>query len=685
MPKNPKSEKYREYKSEHTRQSRSAARDIQPELDVLLSSVDKAKRAELEADVELWLKAIWPEDYEFEFTPDQKLRIKETVARMLDAGKIAIASPRGDGKTTITEGVAIYGIVKGYIRFLVLLKANSEEGMMMIDNIMDKITRDSFVAMYPEIAYPFVDVGTVKQRALAQHYGGEFTQLEWKKNHIVFPKIGDSPYAGVIIHSFGMDKPCRGFKVGSLRPDFAIIDDPETAQSAVSEGEIKKRSKILDRDLAKLGGQKRTIGCVLLSTIQARDSVSDIYTDVKRKPAWGGIRQQQVKKWPVNVAMWDTYIELRQQSQQAGDKDGLKANEYYIANRAAMDEGVELSNINVYNRATEISAIQSCYNFISDHGLDAFMTECQNEPPIEIEEEGFELSSSAVQKRCNGIERLVIPDGYGWLTAGMDIGGRMLHWVVIAWKNECIGHIVDYGIQPVHGPQGNLTAEENQKDLEEAIRLAILTWSDSLKDKYFYKSGEVRQVDCAAIDARYMTAAVYNAIRASMSKGYIPVMGYGTTNKQLYRKPQQANDRIVVGKGWHKSFHDYNNIKVWQYHVDDDYYKFKVQQAFVIPADAPGSLTLFGDKPFDHKAFAMAIVSEKRVEEFKPGKGLVVEYQVKERNKNHFLDATKYSRMAASVIGVPEYRPVEQATAAVTRDRLRQNTPKPEVGIRTKY
>jgi phage terminase large subunit GpA-like protein len=312
------------------------------------------------------------------------------------------------------------------------------------------------------------------------------------------------------------------------------------------------------------------------------------------------------------------------------------------------------------------------------------MTECQNDPPIEKIESGFELTATAVQKRCEGTARYIIPDGYGWVTAGADVGGRLIHWTVTAWKDEFVGHVIDYGTEQVNAPSGNLNAEENQKDLEEAIRLALLSWIDTLDGRYCYRSGEVKKLDCVAIDARYMTNAVYNAIKDSQSRRIIPVMGYGTTNKQAYRKPQQASERVRVGRGWHQSFHDYENIKVWQYHVDDDYYKFKVQQGFVIAADQPGAMTLFGDVPFDHKGFAKAIVSEKRCEEFKAGRGMVVEYVVKERNKNHWLDATKYSRVAAAICGVNEYKPSE-VVKPVVRDRLRPASSKPNISIRTNY
>ncbi len=645
--------------------------------------VDLRKRRALERNTEKWLRTMWPEDFEFAFTRDQKFRMTQTEDRMRTGGKIAIASPRGDGKTMLTEGLSLKNIAQAVIRGLVLLKANSEDGEQMLENIYEKILHDNFLYWYPEIAYPFIDLGNIKQRAVSQHYDGERTKLIVRKDRIVFPTIPGSSCSGSFIKSFGMNKPVRGYRRGSQRPDFAIIDDPETEESAVSLTEIKKRSKILDRGLAKLGGQKRSIACIMLTTIQAKDSISDTYTDINRKPAWSGIRQRQIIKWPTNPDLWDQYMDIRQQCQKDGDKDGSKATAFYKKNRKKMDAGIELSNVNVYSRDSEISAIQSCYNFISDHGIDAFMTECQNDPPEEIIEEGFDLTAATVQKRCDGVPINVIPDGFGYLTAGIDVGGRMLHWVITAWKDEFIGHVVNYGITPVHGPRGNLRADENQEELEEAVRLAILSWADDYQQSCCYRSGEVRPVDCVAIDARYQTQAVYNAIRDAQSRGYIPVMGYGTSIKQYYRKPRQVSDAVKVGSGWHKTFHDYKSMKVWQYHVDDDYFKFKVQQGFVLDASMPGGITLFGENPYDHKSFGRAIVSERRMEEFKPGRGRVVEYVVKDRNQNHYLDALKYSRMAASVIGVAamQKKPLE---VAHSNRRLRKAS-KPKIGIRTNY
>ena len=67
---------------------------------------------------------------------------------------------------------------------------------------------------------------------------------------------------------------------------------------------------------------------------------------------------------------------------------GRKAFAYYRDNREAMDEGAELAN--PYNfidtllpdgTPTHLSALQKCYDFIADKGLEAFLTEYQNDPP----------------------------------------------------------------------------------------------------------------------------------------------------------------------------------------------------------------------------------------------------------------------------------------------------------------
>jgi len=81
-------------------------------------------------------------------------RLEEMILRK--NGKLALAMPRGYGKSALVEATVIWALLYGYCRYIVVIAANGREAKKLITNIKlaltgNKSLRDDF----PESVYPF--------------------------------------------------------------------------------------------------------------------------------------------------------------------------------------------------------------------------------------------------------------------------------------------------------------------------------------------------------------------------------------------------------------------------------------------------------------------------------------------------------------------------------------------------
>ena len=118
-------------------------------------------------------------------------------------------------------------------------------------------TNDLLLADFPEVCWPVRALEGTPQRAKRQHVNGNLTGLIWPATKILrMPDVEGSPYGGFLMSYFGLDSAFRGVNVRSRRPDFILIDDPETRESAKSYDQGVDREQIIDRDVAGLASQE---------------------------------------------------------------------------------------------------------------------------------------------------------------------------------------------------------------------------------------------------------------------------------------------------------------------------------------------------------------------------------------------------------------------------------------------
>jgi len=508
---------------------------------------------------------------------------------------------------------------------------------------------------------------------------------------VKLPNVPGSPSGRGIFATRGLDAAVRGLKVGQLRPDVAVIDDPDTDETVSNAGtcsqpanQAAKLVRKLEQNIAGLAGQKRPIARVMLTTIQRAECVSAWYTDATQKPTWKGHRHRFMVRPPDQQDLWEEYMQLRLQTLEqfaAGettDEHCRRAHQFYLDNRERMDAGAEVANQNRYDHSilpdgsqAEVSAVQAYYNLVARLGQAAVSTEYDNDPPPDAGPQDSGLTAYRVQNQVSGWPRRAIPPGCTVLTAGIDCRKLALHWVVRAWQADGTGYQIDYGVQEVRG-----TVVGSDEGLDLALRRAIIERMEDWRDEpYARESGEQLPIKLALVDAGWRTEAVYLATQ-QLGLGILPAMGFGKSAgcaKPNFSDNQTQTKTRRSGDGWFMSHRPTVGRGVWLVGMDADRWKAWEHDRWLTEPGNIGAMHNYGEltdpQRRDHRkrhfAFSKHITAEIEVEEVKDG--ALKRYWAAKSDSNHWLDASYMADVAASIVGIKLLRSVKQPTAPPTR------------------
>ncbi len=119
------------------------------------------------------------------------------------------------------------------------------------------------------------------------------------------------------------------------------------------------------------------------------------------------------------------------------------------------------------------------------------------------------------------LPRGVVPSLTKQLTAAIDIGKFLAHWVLVAWEPQAIGHVVDYG---------RIEVPSDDLGVEQAVLVALKQFQDHALTGWpiDQANGKIRQPDQLWIDAGYTTESVYAFCRQAGER-FRPTVGRGTS------------------------------------------------------------------------------------------------------------------------------------------------------------
>jgi hypothetical protein len=242
-----------------------------------------------------------------------------------------------------------------------------------------------------------------------------------------------------------------------LRPDFVILDDPQSDESAASGPQTDKRIDIIRKAILRSAGHAKGISVVMPCTVIRRGDLVDRLLDAAKNPNWQGERIPFIRQWAnKHDTLWlEDYAGIRKACNPADPDDYLRARReataYYLKHREDMDAGCVVSwDYCFAHDEDEVSAIQHAYNALIDDGEEVFASEFQNQPLVAPEDDG-QLTREEVAAKMNRSKRGHVPVDTQTLTAFIDVQGKALYWTVCAWAPNFTGHVLDYGVLPGAG------------------------------------------------------------------------------------------------------------------------------------------------------------------------------------------------------------------------------------------
>ncbi|GIV04152.1 MAG: hypothetical protein KatS3mg015_2982 [Fimbriimonadales bacterium] len=640
------------------------------------------RKARAASDFRFFCEQYFPLTFHLPWSPDHLKVIARIEQAVLHGGLFAMAMPRGSGKTTICECACIWAVLYGHREFVCLIGSDEGHAMDMLDSIkMELDGNDRLLEDFPEVVYPIQCLDGIANRANGQLYKGERTHIGWTAREIVLPTIAGSSASGAIIKVAGITGRIRGMKYKradgkTVRPSLVVLDDPQTDESARSLAQCATRESILAGAVLGLAGPGRKISGIMPCTVIRPGDMADNILNRDKHPEWNGERTKMVYSFATNEKLWQRYAEIRAESLRRGNA-GEEATEFYRANREAMDQGAVVAWPERYNH-DELSAIQHAMNLkLQDEA--AFFAEYQNEPLPEEAAEADELTADAVAGKLNRMKRGEVPVGCNHVTMFIDVQANLLFFVVAAWEDDFTGCVIDYGTFPdqkrpyftLRDARHTLSAATKASGLEGAIYagLEALT-KDYLGREWRRDDGAMLRIERCLIDANWgsSTDIVYQFCRQSVHASVVmPSHGrfVGASSQPFSEYKRKPGDRI--GLNWRMP--NVQGKRAVRHAVyDTNYWKSFVHARLAVPMGERGCLSLFGDKPEQHRLFADHLTAEYRVKT--EGRGRTVdEWKLRpERADNHWLDCLVGCAVAASMQGV--VLPGTDGTAPVKRERV---------------
>ena len=122
-----------------------------------------------------------------------------------------------------------------------------------------------------------------------------------------------------------------------MRPDFVLLDDPQTRESAESPSQCAMRERIITGDVLGLAGPRKKIAAVMPCTVIRKGDLAHRFLDHAVHPEWQGMTFQLVKKWPdAQDTLWKEYADILREGLGNGEGSGLQR---ILQKHKAMDAG----------------------------------------------------------------------------------------------------------------------------------------------------------------------------------------------------------------------------------------------------------------------------------------------------------------------------------------------------------
>ncbi len=614
-----------------------------------------------DASLQVFLETCFPDAFDKPWSDDH-LMVLQTMQLCIETeGLFALAMPRGNGKTTITIRAAVWAVLTQRWRFVSLIastKPKAEKTLLKsIKTILYKNER--LHALYPLETHGFPQLQNSSARADGQLYSGDSTGIEWGASRIAWPQFPGNPCGGSVISAFGITGgELRGqqhtlFSGEVLRPQGALLDDPQTRESAESNTMTDEREDIIEGDIQGMAGPDASVSCIMPCTVIKENDVADRYLSDDEHPEWHTVRTKLLYSLPSNEKLWEIYSERLAESHRMR-KDISLATEFYLENREEMDAGAEVGWEHRFReKKGEVSALQMAMNLKLTNEA-TFAAEYQNKPLGLDNVSTIVVPAKTIVTRANGIKAGTVPRAADLLAASIDVHDNLHYWSVLSSPTRLAPHLVGRGTWP---PQNEVYFRKDKakktlrrkypgKGREGAIHAGLTDLVERLLNKTWVdEDGEEHHIGILLIDAGHENDLVRDFCKRSEFKARLQASkgdGIGPAKEPIGEYPKK---RGRIGQEW------YIPRKSRDLVIFDSYY-WKTQQhlRLAMSIGDPGAFTLYG-RPADHRMTADHLACETATETEGKGRTVWVWHQGNHA-ENHFLDCTTMASVGLSMLGV---------------------------------
>lgn len=620
-------------------------------------------------DLGLFLRTYFPRAFNLPWSKDHPRVLASVQAKVTGGGLLALAMPRGHGKTAISLRAALWALLYRHCRFVCLIGPTDKHAQKLLKQLKHELQFNDLLAEdFRQVCYPIRRLENNARRAAGQLFSDQRTLIEWTSVSVSFPVMPDSAcdvanVGGSVVTVAGLTGSLRGqshtLPDGEIiRPELVILDDPQTRKSASSLALTEERVEIVTGDVLGMAGQGRGITVIMPCTVIAQGDLADQMLDRKAHPEWQGERTKAVYSWTTNEALWQEYHDRRGEELR-NDGDGSQATEFYREHQAEMDAGAEVAWPEKFDKG-EISAVQHAQNALQKLGRYAYFAEYQNDPQAKDEDSG-QLVAAELSKRGNGLARGVVPLACTRLTAFVDVQQKVLFWLVAAWKEGMGGAIIDHGTYPdqqrryftLSDVQRTLARAAPGAGLEGSIHAGLTKLADQLLTREWKREdGAAMKVERLVVDAGYQGDTVKAWCRKSTHAALVtPSHGKGVGAKGRPFSEYRSGPGDRIGFHWMLTQGTGRNA-VRHLLIDTNFFKSLASQRLQTAVGDRGALTFFGTATTDHRLLAAHLTAEKFVTVSANGR------EVEEWNPpppgvdNHWWDCLVGSMAAASLQGV---------------------------------
>ncbi len=636
-------------KTERERQARKSREGR--ELGEFPSIEDPKRRASAAKSLRVFLETYFAKEFKLEWSDDHLVMIAEAEQKILRGGLKAIAMPRAYGKTTILERAAIWAILYGYRKYVVLIGANKPAAVEMLSTIKTELeTNELLAADFPEVCLPIQEVASSPNRCKGQLYQGQRTRIEWNGDRrIVLPTIPGSASSGCVIQCSGILGRVRGMKHttewGTIRPDLCLIDDPQTDVSARSQSQIAKRMKVMTAAILGLAGPGGVeITALAPVTVIQPDDMADQILDRDVHPEWDGMRTRMLYGEAKHPELVDQYLELRADALRTGDFDS--ANAWYRKHQKKIEAGFR-AGWPARKSESDVSAIQYCFHLMVKLGKDVFDAEYNNAPHLETSGDEWHVSAVEIAAKVNGVARGILPVWATKLTAFTDVQQRLLYWGVAAFGDNGRGAIIDYGTWPEQRSRefnykeihATLAKQYPRRGIEGAIRAGLTDLAELILARDWKREdGNVMRVERWGIDSGNWTKQIHEFVRThKMAALMMPSKGKGIGPADTPISEWKKKRTEQVGEEWILAPQPAHASRLLTF--DTNYWKHQFFLRLATALGDPKDLSLFGkESVIMHRMFAANCHAETFETTHGKGRDVNVFREKPGRPDNHLFD-----------------------------------------------